>query len=192
MLEEDAPPIREFMDRGIIWLLGSSTFLRDLLAIVSQALAARVDLTQAQRINRSFIPDDLRKRETDLIVLAPYVDDGNAVPIYLMLDHQSEPDPTVPFRVLRQMVYLWDQECRGFEDASLSRSRWRLHLVIPIVFYTGGADWSSPQLLQMMDTPAALARFAPVHDILFLNLAAAPPETLTGTGSPLGWLLRVM
>ena len=43
-----------------------------------------------------------------------------------------------------------------------------------------------------MDIPAELSRFVPRFGTLFLGVKSADVETLTGTGSLLGWLLRVL
>ena len=50
------PPIHEFADRGILWLLESPQNLADLLHLLSADLAAQLDFTRVQRINRSFVP----------------------------------------------------------------------------------------------------------------------------------------
>src|SRR5579872_5759152 len=44
----------------------------------------------------------------------------------------------------------------------------------------------------MMDLPAALERFNPKGEVLFLNLKATPPEALTKIASAMGWALRVL
>ena len=55
--------IREFPDRGTLWLLESPENLRELIRLLAQELANRLDFSRAKRLNRSFVPDDLHKRE---------------------------------------------------------------------------------------------------------------------------------
>src|SRR5579871_6465422 len=86
------PPIREFADRGILWLLESPQNLADLLRMLSAPLAARLDFSRADRRNRSFIPANLHKQEADLLYRIPFLDPnrpGWEVLIYLLAEHQS-------------------------------------------------------------------------------------------------------
>jgi len=55
--------IREFQDRGIIWLLESAANLRELVRLLARELAEQLDFTRATPINRSLIPDDIHQRE---------------------------------------------------------------------------------------------------------------------------------
>src|ERR1700689_3320231 len=66
--------IREFPDRGTLWLLEDPVHLRDLVQILDPELAAHLDVEHAQRVNRSFIPADLHKKESDLIFRVPWRD----------------------------------------------------------------------------------------------------------------------
>jgi hypothetical protein len=56
--EETEPPIREFADRGTLWLLESPENLRGLVRLLTADIADRLDFTRAERLNRSFIPVD--------------------------------------------------------------------------------------------------------------------------------------
>src|SRR5438067_6705921 len=108
--------IREFNDRGTLWLLEDPANLRDLLRIVEPEVAERLDFTRAKRVNRSFIPADLQKRESDLIFAVPWRDGefkaAGQVWVYVLLEHQSRPDPLMPLRLLLCMVQLWESQRR--------------------------------------------------------------------------------
>ncbi len=60
-ISDNEPPIREFADRGVLWLLESTQNLADLLRMLSTELAARLDFSRAERRNRSFVPPNLHK-----------------------------------------------------------------------------------------------------------------------------------
>src|SRR5436305_801327 len=86
--------VREFHDRGALWLFEDPQQLQDLLRILEPALAEQLDFQRARRENRSFIPADLLKQESDLIYLVPLRGARRqAVWVYLLLEHQSKPDP---------------------------------------------------------------------------------------------------
>src|SRR5882762_9025508 len=80
--------IREFNDRGTLWLLEDPSSLQEFLRILDASLAEELDFTQAQRINRSFIAADLQKLESDLIYRVPYRFGQNAVLVYVLLEQQ--------------------------------------------------------------------------------------------------------
>jgi len=57
------PPIREFADRGVQWLLSRPQNLRGLLTILAPDPAEAVDSTRARTVPTTFIPEDLRKAD---------------------------------------------------------------------------------------------------------------------------------
>ena len=81
-------PIREFEDRGTLWLLESPTNLRDFLRLVAADIAEKLDFSRAARVNRSFVPSDLHKQEGDLIYSVPYLKGKSTVWIYVLVEHQ--------------------------------------------------------------------------------------------------------
>lgn len=111
----DDPPIREFADRGILWLLESPQNLADLLRLLSTELAAQLDFTRVQRINRSFVPPNLHKQEADMLVRIPFREP--TLPrletlVYILVEHQSEPDEIMGLRLLSYLVQVWEKPSR--------------------------------------------------------------------------------
>jgi hypothetical protein len=192
--QPDPPLIREFDDRSSLWLLEDPQHLGGLLQILDPDLADRLDFTHARRMNRSFIPADLQKEESDLIYAVPFRDRSDReVWVYVLLEHQSEPDPLMPLRVYLYMGELWDTQRREWEDRQTPAADRRLLPIIPVVYYTGEKRWRQPiSLKSLMDLPPVLERFVPDWETLFLNLRHTPPEALTRFASAVGWALRVM
>lgn len=191
MPEQQEPPVREFADRATLWLLESSENLRGLMQIVAREIADRLDFSRAERINRSFIPDDLQKQEADLLYRVPFRDGTGEILVYLLLEHQSRPDREMGLRLLSYMVQIWDGQRRRWRDARTPVSRRKLHPIIPVVFYTGKRRWTTPLSLDaLMDLVGPLTGFVPRHETLFLSLAETPPDRLTG--SAVAWALRAL
>ena len=68
--------------------------------------------------NRSFIPADLQKEESDLIYTVPFRGGrGRAVWVYVLLEHQSKPDPLMSLRLYLYMGELWDTQQREWESS---------------------------------------------------------------------------
>ena len=74
--EEVKQIIHEFPDRAIRWLLETPDNVKGLLlTTVAADLAKHIDYTHLQRLDRTFISDNFRKREADLIFTAPFLDE---------------------------------------------------------------------------------------------------------------------
>jgi hypothetical protein len=198
-----AEVIREFPDRGAQWLLEDPRHLRDLLQLVEPDLAARLEVDRAQRINRTLIPPDLRKQESDLIFRLPYrtrregaeleaSGEAGEVLIYVLLEHQSRHDRLMVLRLLLYMAQLWAEQRRQAETSNLPDTQFRLIPVIPIIFYTGEESWTTPlDLAPLMELPSELARFVPGWETLFLNLHGKSVEELTRFSTAIGYALQV-
>src|SRR5690242_9632259 len=91
--------VREFNDRGTLWLLEDPEFLRDLVRLLDSSLASELDFTRAERVNRSFIPADLQKQESDLIFKIPYLHGTSEALVYVLVEQQTQPDGLMPFRI---------------------------------------------------------------------------------------------
>lgn len=170
--------------------------LRDLLRLLEPGLAERLDVARAVRVNRSLIPADLQKQESDLIFRVPLRTPAAAGPevwLYLLLEHQSKPDPLMPLRLLAAMVELWQTQVREWVDRRTPAARRRLQPVVPLVLYTGQRRWRAPlRLADLMRAPAELERFIPGWETLFLNLQRTAPEALAQWGTAVGQALRVL
>jgi hypothetical protein len=91
------------------------------------------------------------------------------------------------------MTQIWDRQRRGWLDEDIPETQWRFRPILPVLFYTGKADWKSPlSVTALMDLPEALEPFVPQHQTLFLNLKDTDPEKLVAEGYPFGWVLRVI
>ena len=144
-------PVREFPDRGTKWLLEFSENVKALIQIVAGDLAERLDFEKLEQVNQSFIPDNLREQESDIVYLVPFRgDDVGEVMIYILIEHQSTPSPVMGFRILFYMVQIWDAQRRSWEDNKVPESEWRFRPIIPIVLYTGSRKWEMPIKMEVL------------------------------------------
>ena len=188
-------PIEQFQDRSTRWLLEDRENVRGLLEIVAEHLVSHLDFSQLTHINRSFIPDNLREQESDLVYTMPFRSESNTeeLLIYILIEHQSTIDTTMGFRVLFYMTQIWDFQRREWESSNVPKSEWRFHPIIPIVFYTGEQRWTKPLTLSsLMDLPDMLSEFIPKFGTLFLSVKDTDTANLTKTNHPFGWLLTVL
>lgn len=188
-------PIKHFHDRSTRWLLEDHDNVRGLLEIVADNLVAELDFEQLKHINRSFIPDNLREQESDLVYSVPYRSSTQKeeLLIYILIEHQSTVDITMGFRVLFYMTQIWDAQRRDWQSNNIPKSQWRLRPIVPIVLYTGDQKWEAlPSLSALMDLPDIFSRFVPKYDTLFLSVKETDTSDLTKTDHPFGWLLTVL
>lgn len=196
MTDPPVPPsvLRDFPDHAIRWLLESTDNVRGLLLTVAPELAARIQCDRLAHVPRSFVQETLRAREADCVLRGPYRS-GDGAPerevwVYILLEHQSDPDPWMSFRLLTYMLALWESERREQEERRVPVGERRLSPVLPIVFYTGRRAWERlGTLADLVDAPTELHGYLPRHDGVFFSVAGADPATLTASGDPLGWVL---
>ncbi len=86
-----------------------------------------------------------RHAETDLLYSLRTRSGGEAL-IYVLFEHQSSFDSTMPLRLLRYMVRIWEQWRDSHPEARL------LPVIVPIVLHHGDAAWRAPpELAAMID-----------------------------------------
>ena len=187
-------PLEKFADRSAKWLLADTDNLRGLLEIIGSDIVGSLDFSKIQLVNTTFIADNLREQESDLVFLLPFRDaDETEVMIYILIEHQSTIDTAMGFRLLFYMCQIWDQQRQKWVSENVPKGKWRFRPIIPVLFYTGEESWQTlPALDTLMDVPDALTRFIPKFETLFLSVKSASDETLLKTDRPFGWLMTVL
>lgn len=177
----DDPPLHDFPDRAIRRLLEDPHNLRDLIAAVLPDLVDRFDFERLERPPRTFLLDDWRRRESDMLFRLPIRAEESAPPalVCLLIEHQSEPDPPMPLRVLVYAALYWEQEWKAWETSHEADQPLRLSPIIPIVLHTGSATWRTNRTMaDLLAGPEAVRAFAPDWRPLFWDLAEHRPEEL--------------
>jgi hypothetical protein len=125
MPDDSEERTREFADRQTISFLESRETLAEMLRLVSPELAEMLDFRGAVRENRSFIPEELSKSDTDVVYSVPLKSDTTTpnerkVWVYTLIEQQTDPDPFMLLRLLFCMVQLWMAQYR---DGKGTRNR---------------------------------------------------------------------
>jgi hypothetical protein len=92
--------------------------LADLLAEASPEIAARFEFDRAELLDREFLLEDWRRRESDLLYRVPFREEPESEPalVCVLLEHQSAPDPLMPLRLLVYMTLFWDRQWKEWEQ----------------------------------------------------------------------------
>jgi predicted transposase YdaD len=139
-----------------------------LQAVLPAGLTGRLDLNKLTRVPGSFVDAELRWRHSDLLFTAPL--EHQEAFIYILVEHQSSPDPLMAFRILRYLIRIWDRYLAEHPEAT------RLPAVIPLVVHHNRRPWTGPtdirQLLDLdPDTAEAVGDCLPQLRFLLDDLA---------------------
>lgn len=188
-------PIVHFHDRIIRWLLEEREFVRGLIDLIDNSIVEHLEFDKLMQVNRSYIPDNLREQESDIVFTVPFHrgKQEQELLIYILIEHQSTVDVTMASRVMFYMTQIWDFQRREWDSKNKPKSQWRYRPIIPIVLYTGDQKWKTPPSFEdLMDNGGIFSRFIPKFDILFLSVKETDASELRRTDHPIGWLLTVL
>lgn len=96
-------------------------------------ITAEFDWRTLERVEDTFVTEQLREHFSDLIFRVR-LRAGDAVYVYILLEHKSAPDKWVALQLLGYIVDLW----QDLKEAGAEK----LPLVIPVVFYHGQRRWN--------------------------------------------------
>ena len=137
-------------------------------------LAERLDLTTVEILNDSFVDEELKKHQSDLLCRV-FFKDGSSIFVYVLIEHKSHPVWWVALQLLRYMVRIWER--------IPMRKRQKLPVVFPLVFYHGKRRWTiARQFSALFDTAAAelIRPHLPDFEYFLLDLSANSKTEIKG------------
>ncbi len=144
--------------------------------VLPAAVRAHLDLATLEVQPGSFRDPELHQTHTDLLY-AVRTHGGEQAFVYVVFEHQSSFDATMPFRMLRYMVGVWERWQQDHQGAKT------LPVVLPVLLHHGSGKWkTAPELASMLDGSAelldAVRPFQPHFRFLIDDLSALPLEAL--------------
>lgn len=129
-------------DTSYRFLLSSKKLFVELLrSFINKGWVQAVDEEHVQEIPHSFVLQDFKRQEADLVYRVNL--NGQDVVFYLLLEMQSGVDFRMPYRLLLYQVEIWRYLLQNEEDALLNRKTFQLPPIVPIVLYNGKQKWSA-------------------------------------------------
>jgi hypothetical protein len=171
----------DFPDRALRDALVNPHNLRDLLQRVVPALVPCMDFSDVEEIKRSYLLDDWRRRDLDVLVRLKFRDaSGNRdILICILVEHQSTTDPAMPLRLLLYTVLFWEQQWKEWEEHHERGVPLRLTPVLPVVLHTGAEAWDTNRsLADLFDIPDALRVSVPTWQTWMCDLVGFQTEEL--------------
>ena len=125
-------------DSGYRKLFSNITIFRQLLeTFVCQDWIKDIDFSTCTPINRTFISNEYKERETDLIQKVKI--NGEDVYIYILLEFQSNVQKFMAVRVLHYITNFYIYHIENNKKVK------KLPQVFPIVLYNGDDKWTAPE-----------------------------------------------
>jgi hypothetical protein len=187
--------VRNFAENGMKLLLEHPGNVHDLLTLGRAEVLDLINFDGMKPAGKSFVARDYRHIEADMVLTAPPRRKGRRrgqdILIYILIEHQSEPDELMAFRVLEYVVQIYRAQIREQARGRSSLRGVRLRPVFPVVFYTGTRSWDAPgNLADLIEMGAHFADRTPALKPLFINLAGLEPRRLETEGGFFGQVLR--
>jgi hypothetical protein len=164
--------------------------IQDLLRdIVGERWVDLIDLDSGERVNASFVSPRHESRESDVVWKFLRRDRDEAVYVYILMEFQSRPDPSMPVRLMGY-VSLFYQSLLAGQPASAWK---KLPLIIPVVVYNGSEPWNVAGDLGSMigDLDASAEIYRPQLRYRLVDEASYPREDLAELDSPVADLFYI-
>jgi hypothetical protein len=189
--------VRHLPENGLKVLLENPGNVRDLLHLLAVPVVPRIDFTHMQVEPAQFVQRDYHHLESDVVLRAPLRVERRGRPrwitIYVLIEHQSEPDRLMVFRVLEYVLQIYKRQLRDWQREHGSLDEFHFQPVLPVVLYSGTRTWDRlPRFAELLEADEDLAGLAPEFLPLFLNVSQASEAALGARGGAFGLLLRLV
>jgi predicted transposase/invertase (TIGR01784 family) len=101
-----------------------------------EAVSQALNWSTLTLLEGSFVDEDLRESEADLLYEVEHVSGETSLWVYVLLEHQSTPDRWMRLRLLKYCCRIWDLSFRDYPEQR------ELRAIVPLVFYQGERSWS--------------------------------------------------
>ena len=138
-------------------------------------LRHRFDWTTLSRREGTFIDEELRASEADLLYQIQHLETGEPMSVYVLLEHQSSPERLMRLRLLRYCCRIWEADLRSDPD------RHGLRPIIPVVFYQGSRGWAySTEFADLFPEAVRAWPWVPRFAHVLLDQTVLGPDAVVG------------
>ena len=146
-----------------------------LRAHLPEAVNSELRWSSLKRQEGSFIDDRLRDSESDLLYAVQRKADDASAWLYVLLEHQSTPDPWLRLRLLKYSIRIWERDRKQYADEQ------HLRPIVPLVLYQGPHGWSPAREFSELFAPAVRGwPGVPRYAHLLVDQTKVGPDELRG------------
>ena len=128
MPEDNKNDINNPHDSGYKYLLYSKkAFVQLIRSFVKTGWADQIDEASLVRIDKSFILQDFKDKEADVVYRAQLKD--QEVIFYVLMELQSTVDYLIPYRLLLYMTEIWRDIFKNVSEKEAKRKSFRLPVI---------------------------------------------------------------
>jgi len=164
------------------------SMIQDLLVeMVGAPWVGCIDFASGELADGSLIADTHASREIDIVWKFWCQGEEGRQEIYVHLELQSRPDPTMPVRMMGYDALLYQKISR------IASSRDKIPLIISMILYNGLGPWNgATDFGSLIRVPVASAEiYRPQLRFLLVEQRHFSPERLAGLSTPVAVLFRI-
>ncbi|PAK53048.1 Rpn family recombination-promoting nuclease/putative transposase [Paenibacillus sp. 7541] len=178
--------IHQRHDTSYRFLLSSKKLFVELLrSFVHKGWVQNIDETNVQEIPHSFVLQDFKRQEADLVYRVNL--NGQDVVFYLLLEMQSSVDFRMPYRLLLYQVEIWRYLLNDDKQAGANRKTFRLPPIVPIVLYNGKKRWGAErQFRKLLNHEQMFGSELLDFEYLLIDVARYTEEELLSLSNTIG------
>ena len=144
-------------------------------AYVPEPLARSLRWSTLTLLPGRFVSPDWRDSEADLLFSVEREACRTPVLLFVLLEHQSSPEPWMPLRTLNYCLQVW-LRCRSRHGGARG-----LPLIVPLVLYQGREPWQYEREFAALFTDGEAAwRWVPRFEYVLIDQTRQRPETVPG------------
>ncbi len=177
-------------DSGYKQLFAFPAMVEDLLrGFVKETWVDDLDFSTLERKNGSYVSDDLREREDDIIWRVKWQGADRWMYVYLLIEFQTKHEIYMGLRLVNYVSLLYQDIIRtgGLPSGE------KLPPVLPMVVYRGDVSWNAPlDLKDLIESPpGSLAAYTPSMRYLLLEEAILDPKALEAMSNLVAEMFRI-
>jgi len=158
------------LDHSYKKIFSHTSMVEDLLrGFVKEEWVKDLDFSTLEKVNGSYISDDLRSRADDIVWRVRWGKDW--LYVYLLLEFQSTNDPWMAVRIMTYVGLLYQDLISSKQLATGSSGRKKLPPVLPVVLYNGKNAWTGATDIKdlVQKVSGDLSRYCPGMKYLLLS-----------------------
>jgi recombination-promoting nuclease RpnB len=144
-----------------------------LTAHLPSDVGKKLDVHSLKVLPNTFIDEELKLTASDVLIQCQL--DNQKAFLYVLAEHQSTPDPLMPFRLMKYMIKIWDYHRAHHKK----KKALPFPAIFPLVFYTGNKDYLAARTLwDLCGDASDIMRHVFQHPFHLINVNKLPEQLM--------------